>query len=764
MKRRIRIAILVMGFSGLVAEILLLREFLIVFSGNELCIGVILANWLILEALGCIFPGRLVEKTAHKLELFAEITALFSLSFIVAVFLIRLLKGMLGVSIGESIGFVPMFYSSFLILLPVSILHGALFTVSCRLYAMFSAPVASSAGRVYVYETIGTLVGGIFCTIFLIPFLHTFQAVSWIALLNAVVCLFLLTRREKIDWRKKATTILSSLLLIFSGYLVFGGGADHLHQRSIGAQWKNHNVLHYQNSRYGNICVVENENQYIFFQDGMPTIITPIPDIPAVEEFVHLPLLAHPEPAKILILSAGAGGVINEALKHPSIAMIDYVELDPLLLDLIRKFSTPLTELELNDPKVRIHHMDGRLLLKTTPDRYDLIFIGITEPSNLQANRFFTKEFFRLAQERLNNGGSLVLQLPGSLSLLNDELKNLNSCIYHTLADVFSHIRVIPGDGRNLFLSSDSPHVAEFTLERVIERLDERTITANTLVPWHIEKKLHPGWQEWFTHFIETSSRNINSDFKPLGLFYSLSHWNALYAPSFGRIYTQFEKLNYRTIFLALLFLMSACIVLKRRRKSARMGIPIAIVTTGFAGMIFSLIVIFTFQSVYGYVFSWIGLLVAFFMTGSACGAAWITSLLSRSQKHVGIFIMIELAIIGLAVILPLLLSHPLDAGGHAAFVFKILFLAVSFGCGVLVGAQFPLANKLYLRSDTQLSDTAGQLYACDLLGGWFGGIVGAVVLLPVLGLTGVCVTVALLKVTGVIVTAESLHAFGGKR
>jgi len=47
MKRRIRLAVLAMGFSGLVAEILLLRELLIVFSGNELSIGMIMANWLI---------------------------------------------------------------------------------------------------------------------------------------------------------------------------------------------------------------------------------------------------------------------------------------------------------------------------------------------------------------------------------------------------------------------------------------------------------------------------------------------------------------------------------------------------------------------------------------------------------------------------------------------------------------------------------------------------------------------------------------------
>jgi spermidine synthase len=123
--------------------------------------------------------------------------------------------------------------------------------------------------------------------------------------------------------------------------------------------------------------VIENEGQYIFFQDGIPNIITPIPDIPYVEEFVHLPLLAHPEPKKLLILSGGAGGVINEALKHPSIETIEYAELDPLIIDLIRKFPTPLTESELNDRRVKIKQMDGRLLLKTTHNKYDLILIGI---------------------------------------------------------------------------------------------------------------------------------------------------------------------------------------------------------------------------------------------------------------------------------------------------------------------------------------------------------------------------------------------------
>lgn len=57
-----------MGFSGIVVQILLLREFLVVFSGNKLAIGIILANWLILEAFGSLFVGKTVEHLKHGLK------------------------------------------------------------------------------------------------------------------------------------------------------------------------------------------------------------------------------------------------------------------------------------------------------------------------------------------------------------------------------------------------------------------------------------------------------------------------------------------------------------------------------------------------------------------------------------------------------------------------------------------------------------------------------------------------------------------------
>ena len=46
------------GASGIAAQVLLLRELLVNFNGNELIIGVIISNWVIAEAAGAFFGGR----------------------------------------------------------------------------------------------------------------------------------------------------------------------------------------------------------------------------------------------------------------------------------------------------------------------------------------------------------------------------------------------------------------------------------------------------------------------------------------------------------------------------------------------------------------------------------------------------------------------------------------------------------------------------------------------------------------------------------
>jgi spermidine synthase len=162
---------------------------------------------------------------------------------------------------------------------------------------------------------------------------------------------------------------------------------------------------------------------------------------------------------------------------------------------------------------------------------------------------------------------------------------------------------------------------------------------------------------------------------------------------------------------------------------------------------------IFTFQSIYGHVFSWIGLLVASFMAGAVSGAMLVVTVMDRIRDPFKFFASIELAIICFSIGCLLIVFIPNTNLGSpdAFFLFRSLFLVISFISGLLIGSQFPLANRLYLGDDKSLTKTAGTIYSADLLGGWLGGVLGAVVLLPVLGLVGTCITVGLLKLTSFI-------------
>ena len=121
-------SLLMTGLSGMTAQIILLREFLISFLGNELTLGIILANWLILVAIGSFLIGQTVEKVERKIEIFVALQLLFSVALPFAIFLCRSFKNILLTTPGEALGFAPIFYSSLLILLPVSLPYGALFT------------------------------------------------------------------------------------------------------------------------------------------------------------------------------------------------------------------------------------------------------------------------------------------------------------------------------------------------------------------------------------------------------------------------------------------------------------------------------------------------------------------------------------------------------------------------------------------------------------------------------------------------------------
>jgi spermidine synthase len=752
----LKISLIIMGVSSIVAQILLMREFLVSFLGNELTLGVILANWMILEATGAFVLGKSAERTEKRLEIYVLLQIIFSLALPLAVYLARIFKNFLLTTPGEGLGFAPVFYASLLILFPVAVSHGALFTYGSRLYSQYLQEEAPSIGRVYALETAGSVIGGISITFFLIHFLNSFEIAFVIALLNTLISTSLVWEKERpLRNIRSVLGYLSILLTLSFAYLLLGSNAEKIHQASIRSQWKELQVIHYENSVYGNVTVTKRGEQFTFFTDGVPSITTPVPDIASVEDFVHFPMLIHEKPDSVLVLGGGAGGMIYEILKYP-VTHVDYVELDPLLLHLAQKFRTPLTEAELSDKRVTIHYADARFFMNRTLDQFDMIFIGLSSPQDLRANRLFSSEFFFIAKQKMCPDGIIVLTLPGSLTYISPELRDLNGCIWDTLKSVYRYIRIIPGD-TNLYLASDSERLGHVTAEELIKRHEERKIKTSLFTKSYVEYRFNERWLKWFLKSMEGKRIKINSDFRPSGVFFSLSYWNALFSPYLAGLFKWFAGLSIAmgvVVVAFFTFLIGALFL--EWPSTSRCSLPYAILTSGFSAMIFDLAIIFTFQTLYGYLYHQIGLLVAVFMVGVALSSQFMNRRIDRIREKPLMFLLLEGGIILFSLLLPFVFSIPsyhLEKTPVYLLLYGVFF-TMSFLAGASIGLQFPLASKIYLSLPTRglsVARTAAVLYGADLLGGFFGGLFGGVLLLPILGLKESCFIMAMIKASSFI-------------
>ncbi|HMK51875.1 MAG TPA: fused MFS/spermidine synthase, partial [Thermodesulfobacteriota bacterium] len=578
----LKTSLFLMGLSSITAQIVLLRELLVSFLGNELTLGIILASWLILVAAGSFLIGKSVEHVEKKLEIFVVFQLIFSISFPFAIFLGRIFKNILLVTPGEALGFAPIFYSSLLILLPVTFPYGALFTYGCKLYAQHEGEDASSVGRVYLLETVGSMIGGLLLTFFLIQYFNSFTIAFLISLSNSLMSIFLLRAnpRSPRTTSQKVLMILSILLFFLFAFCLLPQTSKTIHQFSIRSQWRGLNIIHYENSVYGNITVTKRGEQYTFFADGVPSVTTPVPDISFIEDFVHFPMLFHKKPESILILNGGAGGMIHEILKYP-VTRLDYVELDPLLLKLAQKFPTPLTQSELSDRRVKIDYMDGRLFVQRIGERFDVIFIGLSTPQSLQTNRLFSSEFFSAAKEKMKPNGILALTLPGSLTYISPELRDLNGCILDTLRSVYQYVRVIPGDV-NLYLASDSESLEKISPHEISKRFEERKIRASLITGNYIEYRLNERWLKWFWQSMEGRKAHINSDFHPLAVFFNLSYWNSLFSPYVTEVFKWYQN-NSLTLSIGKIILITIILaaLFKKWPRLSRHSITYSIFATG---------------------------------------------------------------------------------------------------------------------------------------------------------------------------------------
>jgi spermidine synthase len=185
-------------------------------------------------------------------------------------------------------------------------------------------------------------------------------------------------------------------------------------------------------------------------------------------------------------------------------------------------------------------------------------------------------------------------------------------------------------------------------------------------------------------------------------------------------------------------------LIFYRKPKLRKLNITYSIATTGFFGMLMNLALIFCFQVFYGYLYHRIGILISVFMAGIALGSIFMTAGLEKIKNALKLFMVLEFLIILFSYLVAFTITSGIPASVYTGFIFTLLF----FVSGLLMGLEFPLASKIYSRDREAVGEVSGVLYAADLTGGWLAGIMGGIILLPILGFFNTCMVIIMFKLS----------------
>jgi len=685
------------GISSVVTQLLIIRECLAQFQGNEFVIALTLFNWLILGGI-----GTLMARVATRRFWRATMVRLGWLSLLLAalpvfqIFSIRLLRDTLFIY-GASVGFYPTLAFTFFTMAPYSLMIG--FVLPYSLFVLRATIPGYPGVRIYIADNLGYVGGGALFAFVLVHLVTPFQGIL-LANLPLAVCALLLFPSPI---RRRPGPLSGAVLVL--AVLIAGAILE-----PISLAPRNGELVHYRESRYGRVTVHQDQEQYTVFEDGVPVFSSR--NLVTAEEAIHYPMVQVEKPGRVLLISAQSGMMTELSKYRPT--SIDYVELNPEVTRIQFRFRL-IREI----PGLNVIHRDGRSFLSDTDTLYDAILVNLPEPETFQTNRFFTDGFFSLAQRRLTPGGVLCFSVQGFDNYLAEPQRQKISSLYNTVEKFFDHVLMLPGQKIHFLCSNKS-----LTTD-IPDGLDRKGIATR-----YISRYYHGNLTEERIRRLNAlvdPATSRNTDTSPRLMRIMFTQWFAKYAAS-------------PRVFLAVIGLLGLIYLFRISREE------FVLFSTGFMTMGSEILVIFAFQIFFGYIYMQIGLIVTVFLAGLMPGA-WI----GRRVAHLGRRILV-LTDLMLMVLMGGYIAAVLKSGDPMPAVF---FLVFGFTVSLICGCQFPVA--LMCRGDDNAA--AARAFSADLLGAAYGTLFTSVVMLPFGGIIGAAAGLVALKLFSLIYTHCSGNA-----
>jgi spermidine synthase len=364
--------------------------------------------------------------------------------------------------------------------------------IAIRLFATSASESGSTAGGISAVSTAGSIAGSLATAYFLLDWLasisRTVIAISLAATATALIVIVASAMQASGAMLRRyaiAIGVVSVLIIPIAAFV----HSTSLEQTLVtpSREW---NVLYAGDSAYHHILIRERNRNYRELTFGLNIqsrmfVNDPYgPGGPYTDAF-HIARLMRPNLRRILLIGLGGGTGPKQLTRYYGDTTIDVVEIDPLIVELSKKFF----EVRESD-RLRIHVADGRTFLSRSNEKWDLILVdayttnryGATIPPNL-----VTKEFFTEVAHHLTDGGILHFHCAFSERALFPALEN-------TIGDVFRSTLASTGEilASNVPLLITPETLAERArhteaarlpnLQRYIAALHTPVIPRNTLV------------------------------------------------------------------------------------------------------------------------------------------------------------------------------------------------------------------------------------------------------------------------------------------
>lgn len=677
------IAVAALGMSSIAAQIILLREFLSVFYGNELVLGIVLANWMVLTGGGAVL-GRMCALLSSRRAFPAVALIALGVIPLLTVLSLRLFRNSVFTP-GSMIGIAQALISSFVVLAPYCLLSGFLFVFFA---SSFSERMGTnSIAAVYSWEAAGSAIGGVLFSVALGAVLDAFQALALVLVIDLGLAVVVAHRQGV-----RRVRTLAGLLLVCALAFVFTCDADALTRRFL---FPGQEVVRFKDTPYGNLTITRQGGQMNFFENNVLMFSTN--NVTSNEETVHYAMLQHRAPHRVLLIGGGISGTTHEILKY-GVDRIDYVEVNPWVITLGRGLTSAL-----DDGRIRVINADARMYVRETSERYDAALVDLPDPGTAQLNRYYTLEFFQELRRVLRDSAVVSISLLPSADYQGSEARRVSSVLFATLGRTFAHVLIVPGE-RNYFLASDGP--LDVHICKLVEARKISTVYVNR---YYLDDPQIEERSVQLTGSLDSNAA-LNTDFHPVCYYRQLAYWLSYFGFDPGP-------------WIVLGALAAVCLL------AWFSPIGTGVFAAGFAASSLEMILLVAFQTIYGSLYAMTGIVITAFMAGLAAGS-FLSRRFARGEP-IDRFVAVQMTLSAVCIVLsPILLW--IRTVAEVPLLVHALFTALAFAVAALIGTEFGLASAARPGSPRE---AASELYGLDLVGSALGALIVSVYGIPLLGL-----------------------------